>query len=298
MTNIVTDKISTQRLWTALVTPMNPDFSIDYDSLERLIYEQQDAKNGILILGSTGEALNIPLKNRIQIIEHVTSMNITSPLMCGVSGHDLEATISWIKYLNTKNIDTYLCVTPLYAKPGYEGQKLWFSKCLDNADKPVVLYNVPGRTGVKLIPKVIDDLMKHKNLWGLKDASGSIEEFNEFKRIMSSKPIFCGDDALMPEFAKNGSYGLISVASNIWPKETHRYVDLCLEQRIIDVKLWREACNSLFEVSNPIPTKVLLKKQGRIKSSTLIAPLTDKELKSSKNQEDAHEKILNWNLEN
>jgi 4-hydroxy-tetrahydrodipicolinate synthase len=273
---------------------MNDDFTVDYESLDSLIKEQVEASNGILILGSTGEALNISLQAKKDIINYIDSKNIQAPLMCGVSGHDLFATLEWIDFLNTKNLDAYLCVTPLYSKPGYEGQKLWFSKCLEKSIKPVVLYNVPGRTGIKLDPRVIQDLHKHPNLWALKDASGSIEEFNEFKKVMKDKPIYCGDDGLMNDFAANGAFGLISVCSNVWPAQTNKYVSLCLEQNLIEKKLWVDSCNSLFEVSNPIPTKVLLQKLGRINTSTLIPPLTNFELKNSKAQEDANANISNW----
>ena len=281
-------------LWTAIVTPLNSDMTVDFESFENILKEQEAASNGVLILGSTGEALNLSLKVKEEIIEFAIKLDLKIPLMAGVSGHDMEATISWIKYLNQFPISCYLCVTPLYAKPGVIGQTLWFKNCLDSSTKPVVLYNVPGRTGVKLHPDVISNLFEHKNLWALKEASGSVEDFITYKIKMKDKPVFCGDDGLMLEFAKHGSCGLISVGSNVWPKETNLYVKKCLSQEIEKIDVWTNAVDALFEVSNPIPTKVILFEQKRIKSPTLMLPLTNKELESTHLQISADKNIQNW----
>jgi len=214
--------------------------------------------------------------------------------MIGVPGHDLKSTLCWIDFLNDFEFDSYLCVTPLYAKPGEQGQTLWFKKCLDQSNKPVVLYNVPSRTGVKLIPNVIKSLIDHKNFWALKEASGNQEECTEYKKVIGTKKIFCGDDGLMQEFANIGCEGLISVASNVWPNETSSYVKQCLENNIHEVNVWQDACDTLFEVSNPIPAKVILKELNRIKSSHLLLPLTDTELTNTSNQRQAHKNIQNW----
>lgn len=291
------NNLSSYKLWTAIITPLKEDYSIDYDNFKSLIQEQVDAQNAILILGSTGEALNIDLETKKQIINFITELKIQVPIMCGVQGHDLNATLDWIDFLNSKKLDAYLCVTPLYSKPGLEGQKLWFKKCLDYANKPVMLYNVPGRTGVSLAVEAINHLLKHENFWALKEASGSTERFIEYKNSMKNKPIYCGDDALMPEFSKLGAFGLVSVASNIWPKETQRYVQNCLSETISQnngVTIWKQSTESLFEVSNPIPAKVLLKSLGRLNSSKLLPPLTDKELEDTAKQEIAHEQIKTW----
>ncbi len=119
-------ELSNTKLWTALVTPFNNDLSVDWDSFQSLIQEQVDAKNGLLVLGSTGEALNISLADRKKIVEYAISLNPTSPIMIGVGGLGLAETREWVSYLNTQKLDAYLMVTPLYSKPGDEGQYEWF----------------------------------------------------------------------------------------------------------------------------------------------------------------------------
>lgn len=275
-------KIDGYKLWTALVTPMTPGLKVDYPSLKKLILEQVEAKNGLLILGSTGEALNLSLEDKKNIVEFVSELNTVSPIMIGIGGHDLSAQKAWLAWLETKDVDAYLMVTPLYSKPNDNGQYLWFKDLMDLSTKPVMLYNVPGRTGTSLSIDAVKKLISHPRFWAIKEASGSVSEFTKYLQASGRGKVFCGDDALMPEFAKAGSYGLVSVASNVWPKQTHLYVAQCLdlEAEHENLDAWKSPSESLFVVSNPIPTKVLLAHQKRITSSTLMPPLSDTDMKN------------------
>lgn len=281
-------------LWTALVTPFNADHTVDYSSLEKLIHEQVDAKNGLLILGSTGEALNISLEDRKNIVKFVLDLKPKTPIMIGVGGHQLAETKNWINWLEQFQFDAYLMVTPLYAKPGDEGQYKWFKTLMDIATKPVMLYNVPGRTGTSLSFSAVERLKNHRNFWAIKEASGSVATFKKYLKACEQQQVFCGDDGLFPEFANAGSCGLVSVASNVWPEETHAYVSKCLAQDFDAKELWEKAANSLFIASNPVPAKRLLWEEKRILNKTMMPPLCADDLHSIDPIIKSSKAVRNW----
>lgn len=281
-------------LWTALVTPFNRDLSVDYKSLEKLVREQEEANNGLLVLGSTGEALNIDLATRKKIVQFILELNPKVPVMVGVGGHQLEETKNWVNWLEQFNFAAYLMVTPLYAKPGDEGQYHWFKSLMDIASKPVMLYNVPGRTGKDLSFSAVERLKNHRNFWAIKEASGSVETFKKYRQACDNQQVFCGDDGLYPAFANAGSCGLVSVASNVWPRETHEYVTRCLNKTFDAKALWERAANSLFSASNPIPAKRLLWEEKRISNKTMMPPLHAQDLDSSDGVVNASKNIRDW----
>ncbi len=282
-------------LFTALVTPFNDDESVDYESLEKLLKLQEEAGNGILILGSTGENLALSLDEKKEIIEFVVKQNLNVPIMSGVGGTNFKESIEWINFLETKPIDVYLLVTPLYTKPGEKGQTQWFTKLMDAATKPCVLYNIPSRAGKPLDHNAVKKLKDHKNFFGIKEASGSIDEFSKYKEDAPNAFMYSGDDGLTPFFAACGAKGLISVISNVWPKETNLYTKKCVNLELEGLlPAWQKISNSLFVVSNPIPAKVLLHHKGIIKTPKLRLPLTHEDLKSIDPLVEADKEVQNW----
>ncbi len=271
--------VSNTNLWTALVTPMLPGGEIDFKSLEFIVQKQVEAGNGILLIGSTGEGLALPAGDKWKVVEFVSKMNPASPLMVGVGGFDIELQKKWIEKCNPLHIDAFLLVSPLYSKPGPVGMERWFRALLDRSEKPCMIYNIPGRTGIKVPPEVIMHLQDHSNMWSLKEASGSLEEYNAFRMAAPELDVFSGDDALLPEFVPSGCNGLVSVASNVWPEEVHQFTRLCLERNPdLPLDLWEMASKALFVSSNPIPAKVLLAEKGWIRHPELRLPLTPDEL--------------------
>ncbi len=285
-------------LWTALVMPMKENGELDLEGLASLIHRQDEAGNGVLILGSTGEGLALNLEDKKKVVETAAGLNIEIPLMIGVGGFNLQKQLSWIEYCQQFEIDGFLLVTPLYAKPGLKGQIEWFKVLLDAANRPCILYNVPSRTGVKMHPQVLSKLAGHSNLFGLKEASGSITEYQEFRKTVPDLRIYSGDDGLTPFFAAAGCQGLVSVMANVWPKATYRYVDWCLQKRSEELlPLWQECSDALFIASNPIPTKVLLHEKGWINTPTLRPPLTINEVEDITPLLNADQRISEWFLE-
>ncbi|MDZ7715786.1 MAG: 4-hydroxy-tetrahydrodipicolinate synthase [Balneolaceae bacterium] len=282
-------------LWTALVTPMKENGDVDLEDLASLIHKQDEADNGVLILGSTGEGLALGLEDKKQVVKTAASLNVDVPIMVGIGGFNLQEQLEWIEYCQQFDVDAFLLVTPLYAKPNVKGQIHWFKTLMDAADKPCMVYNVPSRTGVKMNPEVLSTLKSHPNLYALKEASGSINDYQEFRKAAPELKVFSGDDPLTPFFAMAGCDGLVSVASNVWPEATHRYLDWCLAGRGPELlPLWPECTDALFSASNPIPSKVLLKEKGWIKTSTLRPPLTDDELESTGHLLEADNRIKEW----
>ncbi len=282
-------------LWTALVTPMKQNGEINRDELASLIHKQDEAGNGVLILGSTGEGLALSLEDKQEVVKTAANLNINVPLMVGVGGFNLREQLEWMAYCNQFEIDSFLLVTPLYAKPNVKGQIHWFDSLMDAADKPCMLYNVPSRTGVKMHPDALDAVSDHPNLYALKEASGSVVDYQEFRKRAPELPVYSGDDALTPFFAAAGCAGLVSVMANVWPEATHRYVEWCLQGRGPELlPLWQECSDALFAASNPIPTKVLLAEKGWISSPALRAPLTAQEIEDPHFLLEADQRITDW----
>jgi 4-hydroxy-tetrahydrodipicolinate synthase len=283
-------------LWTAIVTPMDQNSKVDYDSFAKILKEQEDAQNGILVLGSTGESLNLDLDEKKEILNFVLKQSLSVPLMVGVGGVNLNTVSSWVDYINTLELHAYLMVTPLYAKPETKGQTAWFKTLMDKATKPVMLYNVPSRTGKSLSFDTIKSLANHPKLWAIKEASGSVDDFKQYTQAAPNARVYSGDDALLPAFTTHGAKGLVSVASNAWPKATRRYVEDTLGNKLSDQSkaLWQECTNALFCVSNPIPVKRLMAEEKRITTPQLRLPLDAQDLESPSIVIEASQRVQNW----
>lgn len=286
--------VSNYALWTAVITPLAQSNEVDYQALETVIRDQEEAGNALVILGSTAEALNLKLEDKKKIVTEVVAMNPKTPIMVGVGGHQLEETLEWIKFLETQKIHAYLMVTPLYAKPGSNGQYQWFKTLMDAVTRPVMLYNVPGRSAVEMSTEAVAKLSTHQNFWAIKEASGSVEKFKGYLKAAGGKPVYSGDDALMPDFALVGGSGLVSVASNAWPKETNLYVKKCLDKTFDDKQLWTDASNSLFVASNPVPVKRLMFENGKIQTPFMVAPLSHEDMPDASAVLKAHKDVQNW----
>lgn len=282
-------------VWTALVTPLTADGEVDYANLERLVADQAQAGNGILLLGSTGEGLALSDLEQRQIVTHVCELAPSVPLMVAVGGHQLEQQLAWVDFCNPLPIDAYLLASPLYAKPGPRGQAQWFSALLQRSQHPCMIYNVPSRSGVALSPRALNELLNEPNFWAIKEASGSIEDFQQFRQACPGIAIYCGDDALLPYVAQAGAAGLVSVCANAWPQATQLYVQRSLAGHGEEMfPLWPDAIAPLFSVANPIPVKVLMHRREALSLPDLRAPLTHQELADCSALLAADQSINQW----
>lgn len=285
-------------LWTAVVTPMNDYAEIDFESLESVLKEQEVAGNGVLILGSTGEGLNLTSEEKEEVVKFTKSLDLVVPVMVGIGGFNLEAQIEFIKFCDGQNVDAFLLVNPIYAKPGKEGQYTWFKSLMVETDTPCMIYNVPSRTGVKMNPEVPAKLFSDfGNYMGLKEASGSIDEFKAFRDAAPEAPLYCGDDNLIKEFAELGAVGHVSVASNAWPAQTKKYLQLALENKLAELfEDWVACADLLFDTPSPTPVKALLFHKGWINSDQVRLPLVRKDLTQETEEAliEADRKINQW----
>lgn len=287
------------KLWTAIVTPFTEDMQqIDYASFLLLLKEQESAGNGVILLGSTGEGLSLSNQERKDFVRFACEQNLSIPLMVGVPSYNLETALDWIEFANSQKISGYLLTTPIYTKPGVEGQIAWFKQLLDKSKHQCMLYNIPSRAGVKLHSEVVKNLASHPNFYAIKDSGGQIETIVEYKLSAPDIMVYCGDDNMLPAYAAEAASGLISVASNIWPLAVKKYVDQALERKIFHDKIWWKVCKALFAASNPIPVKVLLAKLGKIKSASLRLPLSSADLKSAEELLEVNELVENWQKNN
>ncbi|WCR57755.1 4-hydroxy-tetrahydrodipicolinate synthase [Wolbachia endosymbiont of Ctenocephalides felis wCfeJ] len=292
-------------LWTACVTPFNcSGDSIDYRSLQRLLTMQAEAGNGLVLLGSTGESLSLTDSEKCTLVNFVRGLELNTKIIVGVPGVNLHQTLRWLDFCKDMPIHGYLMTTPIYTKPGIMGQTLWFEKLLEKAHVPVMLYNIPSRAGVSLYPETVHNLSGHERFWSIKDSSGTVDTLIEYKKVAPNIEVFCGDDNMISDMANNGVAGLVSVASNVWPRVVHKYVKQCLhdEPHLLSFQratlksrkktttqmtedgiksladIWQQACKALFIASNPIPTKALLHDIGLIEHKTVRLPLSTEDL--------------------
>ena len=258
-------------LGTALITPFMEDGTIDFQSLSAMIEHQVNGGvDYLVIMGTTSEAPTITHEEQDQIIAHVVKQVAGRvPLVLGVGGNSTAAVVQRLGELSERLLTDFaaiLSVTPYYNRPQQEGLYLHFSAVAEASPVPVILYNVPKRTGVNLLPETtrrIYDAHPQK-IMGIKEACGSIEQFTETVNLSNGDFfVISGDDDLAYEMMKAGGDGLISVASNAWPKEMNQIVaekDAMMQQRLSHL------IHLLFVEGNPSGIKTVLTEMGLIKN--------------------------------
>lgn len=282
-------------LWTACVTPFNSNGdSVDYQSLQCLLAMQTQAKNGVVLLGSTGESLSLTDSEKRTLVEFVCELKLNTKIIIGVPGVNLYQAFEWLDFCKGMPIHGYLMTTPIYAKPGIMGQTLWFEKLLEKAHVPAILYNIPSRAGVSLHAETVRNLSSHEKFWAIKDSSSTVDTLTQYKKVAPNIEVFCGDDNMIPDMAAKGTAGLVSVAANVWPRVVHEYVKQCMSGKNSQADSWQQACKTLFTASNPIPTKALLHDIGLIEHKTVRLPLNTEDLPSIETLRQANKMILGW----
>jgi dihydrodipicolinate synthase len=269
----------------ALITPFNEDESVNYDKLEELIEEQIAGEtDAIISMGTTGEAATLSHEEHLEVIKFTCErVKGRIPVIAGTGSNSTETAV----YLSTEaakyGADGLLLVTPYYNKATQKGIMKHFTSVADAVKLPILLYNIPGRTGINMCPETIAELVKNtENIVGVKEASSNISNIAKTMALMGDKPIdmYSGnDDQIIPIMALGGA-GVISVLSNVAPKKTH---DLCKAALEGDykkaAKLQLEALHlidMLFSEVNPIPVKAAMNLQGKAVGG-LRLPLTEME---------------------
>jgi len=261
---------------TALVTPMNEKGDLDYDSLEKLINHQINSGiSGLVAVGTTGESATIDFKDHIKLIEFFVKVNKGRVhIIAGTGANSTEEALHLTKEAKSAGADAALLVSPYYNKPPQEGIYFHHMKIADEVDIPQILYNVPSRTASFIEPETVLRLSSHKNIIGIKDATGDMKNHSEVLKLCKEEIennnflLYSGDDFSSLEFLKNGGHGTISVTSNIVPdivSEICKLVDTNYSKaKELDDSL-KVLNKNLFCESNPIPVKWALYKMGLIK---------------------------------
>ena len=261
---------------TALVTPMNEKGDLDYDSLEKLInYQINSGISGLVAVGTTGESATIDFKDHIKLIEFFVKVNKGRVhIIAGTGANSTEEALHLTKEAKSAGADAALLVSPYYNKPPQEGIYYHHMKIADEVDIPQILYNVPSRTASFIEPETVLRLSSHKNIIGIKDATGDMKNHSEVLKLCKEEIennnflLYSGDDFSSLEFLKNGGHGTISVTSNIVPdivSEICKVIDTNYSKaKELDDSL-KVLNKNLFCESNPIPVKWALYKMGLIK---------------------------------
>ncbi len=264
--------------FVALVTPMSPDGSLDFNALEALVeWHVEAGTNGIVSVGTTGEATTLTVKEHLKVVEStVNFVNGRIPVIAGSGSNSTAQAIETTLESKKLGADYCLLVTPYYNQPNQEGLIQHYLKIADSVDIPQILYNVPSRTACDLRPETVMRLANHENIVGIKEALGSSERLTELigisQAILDQKnfSVFSGDDASFNSFMANGGDGVISVAANIVPKHISQICSLNLSKQYDDAKeldsIFKNLYELLFIESNPIPVKWMLNKMGKIQS--------------------------------
>lgn len=270
--------------WVALITPMTTLGHIDYPGLKRLVdFHLENGTAGLVLMGTTGEAATISFDEQLDVIRAVIAqVKGRIALVAGNGANDTATAVAKTKALTGLAIDGFLTVTPYYNKPTQKGLVLHYQAVAAATDKAVLLYNVPGRTGVDMLPETVAKLAAVKNIVGIKEATGSMTRLAELKQQCPVDfLLLSGDDASAAEFMLNGGQGVISVTANVAPKAMAELCRSALKADAAGVYRIDETLQALhrdlFIESNPIPTKWALKRMGLIDSDMMRLPLTQLE---------------------
>ncbi|MCV2884050.1 4-hydroxy-tetrahydrodipicolinate synthase [Aestuariibacter sp. AA17] len=273
--------------YVALITPMDDLGKVDYTALQKLVeFHVENGTHGIVSVGTTGESATLPFEEHINVVKKTVQFaqgNI--PIIAGSGANSTEEAIFLSNKLANTGIAGFLSVVPYYNKPQQRGMVAHFSAIADAADLPVLLYNVPGRTVADMLPETVAELAEHKNIVGLKDATGDMSRYKETKALVPDDfVLLSGDDATGAEFLTLGGDGVISVTANIVPKAMSDMCEAALDKRFDDVMdingRIKQLHTTLFLESNPVMPKWALFKMGMIPCANLRLPLVTPELQS------------------
>ena len=258
-------------LGTALITPFKADKSVDYDALARLLDTQLTGfVDYIVVLGTTGEAATMTEEEKKEVRQFIVNyVHGRLPLVLGVGGNNTAAVCESLRTMDLSGFSAILSVCPYYNKPNQEGLFRHFCAVAEASPIPVILYNVPGRTGVNLLPETVMRIYNaHPDkICGIKEASGNVEQIKHLIAISRQHAAFSvisGDDGIACELMEAGAAGLISVASNAFPEDFWHIVH---DKNAALQAKYAEMIKLLFAEGNPVGIKAVLAQKGMIENN-------------------------------
>ena len=272
-----------QGMATAMVTPMDARGNIDYEAMGRFIDWQIDSGiNALVVMGTTGENATIEPEDQTEVIRFTVERTAGRiPVIAGTGTNNTEHVLRNTREACRVGADAVLVVTPYYNKATQNGLIKHFYTVADASTVPVIVYNVPGRTGVNIQPKTLAALAEHPNIAAVKEASGNMAQMVEMAALCGDKvDIYSGEDALTVPMMAMGAKGTISVLSNVVPAQSVAMTDACLAGDYRTAAAWQckllPLINALFSEVNPIPAKAAAAAMG-FGEDVLRLPLTPME---------------------
>lgn len=246
----------------AIVTPFNKDGSINYERFGEIIdFQIENGTDAIIVCGTTGESATMSHEEHVACIKYcVERVNGRVPVIGGAGSNDTAFAVNLARDAEAAGCDGLLCVTPYYNKTSQRGLVKHFEMIADAVNIPIILYSVPSRTGVTITAETAKALSQHKNIVGIKEASGNMSLVAKIKALCGDDlDIYSGNDDMIVPILSLGGAGVISVLSNVCPKETHDICQLYFDGKVQEsAKLqleYLELINDLFMDVNPIPVK-------------------------------------------
>lgn len=275
----------------ALVTPFDKNNRVDFASLKRLIdFHAAEGSDGLVIAGTTGESATLGTGEHVELIARAVEIAAGRlPILAGTGSNSTAQTIELSVAVSGTGIDGYLVVVPYYNKPMQEGMYRHFSAVADAVDKPIMLYNVPGRTVADMLPETVARLSVHTNIFAIKEATGDIGRLRDIQALVDEDfGLFSGDDFTALEFIEQGGHGVVTVSGNVVPAKMARLCRLAAAGRLEEARSIDDSLQplnaALFVESNPIPVKWAVSRMGLIPANIRL-PLTDYSA-------DCHEQML------
>lgn len=253
----------------ALVTPMNQDGTVNYNKLKELIdFQIENGTDAVLVCGTTGESPTLSYEEYLKVIEtSVEHVNAKIPVIAGTGSNNTETAVNHSKEAEDLGADGVLVMTPYYNKASQTGLIRHYNKIADAIDIPLLIYDIPSRTGCKIAIETFYELSKHKNIVGVKEAGADISFAASVKALCGDElALYSGNDDQITPFLSIGGDGVISVLSNILPKETHDICDLYFkgeakEATYLQLK-YLDLIHALFIDVNPIAVKEAMNLTG------------------------------------
>ena len=266
---------------TALVTPFTADGAVDYEAYARMVDRQVAGGVHFLVpLATTGETPTLSQQEKVAIFQIVKAHAKGLPIMPGVGVNSMPDTLANIRLLEPLGPDALLVVVPYYNKPTQQGQYEYFKAVAASTSLPIVIYNVPGRTGANMLPDTVIRLAHDvPNIRGIKEASGKYDQVSEIlRRAPEGFAVLSGDDDMTLAFMATGAHGVISVASNIAPKEVSAMTEALMRDDLAEARVLHHRLFPLFKAcfveSNPIPAKAALAQLGEMNAAVRL-PLAE-----------------------
>lgn len=266
---VIWKKIFLREFGTAIITPFDEENKINFIEFERLIeFQIKNGVDAIIVCGTTGESATLSAKEKEELIKFcVQKVNKRVPVIAGVGSNNTKKVLENIKIAEKYNVDGLLIVTPYYNKTTQNGLVAHFTTIAQNTKLPIILYNVPSRTGVNIEPNTYFELSKIENIVATKEASGDISKILKIRNLCKNNlDVYSGNDDQIIPILSLGGIGVISVLSNLKPKFTSEMVKKYLNGNVEESSHMQiEVCNlieKLFKEVNPIPIKEAMNLAG------------------------------------